>query len=98
MKKKKQERAHLFLILQNFKLNKMIKYRTVVVEPDFKAKSSLSSKRYLVDMVDLRIRIQETLEEYDEMGYDLIEMEPFVGSYFNNTMTQGFILIFKMRE
>jgi hypothetical protein len=76
----------------------MIKYRTVIVEPDMKSKSALSSKRYMVDLLDLRLRIQTTLEEYDKMGYDLVEMEPFVGSYFNNTMTQAFILIFKMRD
>ena len=76
----------------------MIKYRTIIVEPDMKSKSALSSKRYLVDLLDLRMRIQATLEEYDEMGYELVEMEPFVGSRMNSVMTQAFILVFRMRD
>lgn len=73
----------------------MIKYRTVIVEPEPKSKSGLSAKRYIIDLLDFELKIQATLEEFDKMGYDLIEMEPIVGSVYNSTMTQAFVLIFK---
>ncbi len=76
----------------------MIKYRTVVVDAEMKSKSSFSSKRYQIDLHELRMQIQSKLEEYDEMGYDLIEMEPVMSSLYNSTFTQAVILIFKMRE
>jgi hypothetical protein len=76
----------------------MIKYRTVIVEPEAKSKSGLSSKRYLINLLDLELKIQATLEEFDKMGYDLFEMEPIIGSIYNSTMTQAFVLIFKSRE
>jgi hypothetical protein len=58
----------------------------------------MSSKRYQVDVSELRIQIQSKLEEYDEMGYDLMEMETITSSSYNSTFTQAVILIFKMRE
>lgn len=76
----------------------MIKYRTVIVEPEPKSMSSMSAKRYIVDLLDIELKIQATLEEFDKMGYDLIEMEPLLGSVYNSTMTQAFVLIFKIRE
>lgn len=76
----------------------MIKYRTVVIDVDMKSKSSMSSKRYQIDLPELRIQIQSKLEEYDEMGYDLVEMEPVMSSIYNSSFTQAVILIFKLRE
>ena len=76
----------------------MIKYRTVVLDVDMKSKSAMSSKRYQIDIHELRIQIQSKLEEYDEMGYDLIEMEPVLASMYNSTFTQAVIMIFKNRE
>lgn len=75
----------------------MIKYRTVVVDVDMRSKSSMSSKRYQIDLPELRIQIQGKLEEYDEIGYDLVEMEPVLASLYNSCYTQAVILIFKMR-
>ena len=76
----------------------MIKYRTVIVDVDMKSKSSMSSKRYQIDLPELRMQIQSKLEEYDEMGYDFVEMEPVTASLYNSNYTQAVILIFKMRE
>ena len=76
----------------------MIKYRTVIVDVDMRSMSSMSSKRYQVDLPELRIQIQSKLEEYDEMGYDFVEMEPITSSLYNSTFTQAVVLIFKIRE
>lgn len=76
----------------------MIKYRTVVVDVDMRSKSSMSSKRYMVDALELRIQIQSKLEEFDEMGYDLFEMEPLLASLYNSTYTQAILMVFKIRE
>ena len=76
----------------------MIKYRTVIIDADMRSKSSMSSKRYQIDTPELRIQIQSKLEEYDEMGYDFVEMEPVIASLYNTSYTQAVILIFKMRQ
>ena len=76
----------------------MIKYRTVIIDVDMRSKSSMSSKRYQIDIPELRMHIQSKLEEYDEMGYDLIEMEPLTSSIFNSSFTQAIAMIFKLRE
>ncbi len=76
----------------------MIKYRTVVIDVDMKSKSSMSSKRYQIDIPELRMHIQSKLEEYDEMGYDLVEMEPLTSSIYNSSYTQAIVMIFKLRE
>jgi hypothetical protein len=75
----------------------MIKYRTVFLEPEMKSDSAWSEKRYQLDLVDFRLKIQATLEEYDEMGYDLFQMETLSGNkdYMNRTL--AFVLIFKLR-
>lgn len=76
----------------------MIKYRTVSVDIDTKAKSSWSSKRYTPDLPEVRIQVQSKLEEYDEMGYDLFSITPLQACVMNNSYTHSILLVFKLRE
>lgn len=76
----------------------MIKYRTVIVDAEMKSKSSMSSKRFIIDTHELRIQIQSKLEEYDEMGYDLFEMETILSSQHGSSFVEAVLIVFKLRE
>ena len=74
----------------------MIKYRTVLIEPQMESDSKWTTKGYTIDNLDLKLKIQAALEEFDSLGYDLIEMESLNGPAQGKT--SAFILIFKLRE
>lgn len=78
----------------------MIKYRTVTIDATTASKSIWKQDYYQVDMHELRLQIQGKIDEMDDMGYELMEMEAVIQSNGSTggSRTQGYVLIFKSRE